>query len=151
LAEFIISNGGLIGIVIRSAEGASGSTFFTPDDLSLQLGVLRHPAGRIIEAHAHPERSRSVYKTQEALIVRAGILRVDFYDSLGEYLHSRVLKNGDIVLLADGCHGFEVLEEVDLVELKLGPYNEDSDKLSINSVDPSRVRLLGPEIPEVGE
>ena len=61
--------------------------------------------------------------TQEVLIIKKGILRVDFYDEYEDYLESRNLYAGDIILLVSGGHGFKVIDEVEMIEVKQGPYS----------------------------
>ena len=89
---------------------------------------MRHPAGKIIEPHLHNPVRREVFYTQEVLFIKQGKLRVDFYDKKQNFLESKILENGDVILLATGGHGFEVLEEVEMVEVKQGPYAGDQDK-----------------------
>jgi hypothetical protein len=43
-----------------------------------------------------------------------------------------VLESGDVILLSNGGHGFEVLEEVEMIEVKQGPYCGDEDKTRFN-------------------
>jgi hypothetical protein len=85
--------------------------------------------------------SREVYYTQEVLLLRKGKLRVDFYDRDQRYLESRILVGGDVILLIEGGHGFEVLEEVEMVEVKQGPYLQDQDKTRFASIDNSQIRV----------
>lgn len=66
--------------------------------------------------------------TQEVLFIKKGKLRVDFYDDNEQYLESRILEAGDVILLVSGGHGFTVLEEVEMIEVKQGPYSGDQDK-----------------------
>ena len=66
--------------------------------------------------------------TKEVLFIKSGKVRVDFYDDEQNYFTSRVLRKGDIVLLAFGGHGFEMLEPSEMIEVKQGPYAGDSDK-----------------------
>jgi hypothetical protein len=66
---------------------------------------------------------------------------VDFYSEAGAYLESRELGAGDVILLIRGGHGFEVLEEIEMVEVKQGPYIGDADKTRIKGVTASEVRL----------
>jgi hypothetical protein len=89
----------------------------------------------------HNPVSRAVEFTQEALFLRRGRLRVDFYSEAGIYLESRELSAGDVILLIRGGHGFEVLEEIEMVEVKQGPYVGDSDKRRINAIAASERRL----------
>ena len=77
--------------------------------------------------------------TQEVLFIKKGILRVDFYDEYEDYLESRDLHAGDIILLVSGGHGFEVLEEVEMFEVKQGPYAGDADKTRFDGVDSGKV------------
>ncbi len=118
----------LYAIIVRSNYSKSGVNFFTPDDFSQQLGYMQHPAGHVIEPHVHNEVSRSVYLTQEVLIIRKGRLRVDFYNDSKNYIFSEILCEGDIILLSKGGHGFEVLEDVEMIEVKQGPYSGEKDK-----------------------
>jgi mannose-6-phosphate isomerase-like protein (cupin superfamily) len=75
-----------------------------------------------------------VYYTQEVLFIKRGKLRVDFYDKNQIYLESYVLETGDAILLASGGHGFEVLEEVEVIEVKQGPYCGENDKTRFTGI-----------------
>lgn len=129
----------LFAMVLRSNYKNSGVTFFTPNNFSQQLAYMNHPTEKIIEPHVHNCVKREVQVTQEVLIIKKGKLRVDFYDDDRNYFKSIVLTSGDIVLLASGGHGFKVLEEVEMVEVKQGPYNGDLDKTKISCVEDSNV------------
>lgn len=131
-------------IIVRSDFSEPGIHFFTPGDFSQQLGYMRHPAGHVIEPHIHNSVHRSVHFTREVLFLRRGRLRVDFYTDDGDYLESRELGAGDVILLAAGGHGFEVLEEIEMIEVKQGPYIGDADKTRIKGIPSSQVRGSGP-------
>jgi mannose-6-phosphate isomerase-like protein (cupin superfamily) len=126
--EQIEHNGEMFAIIVHNEYSKPGVSFFTPDALSQQLAYMQHPAGKIIEAHVHNPVPRSVTYTQETLFIKRGRLRVDFFDEQQEYLESRELKTGDVILLIKGGHGFEVLEELEMIEVKQGPYTGDQDK-----------------------
>ncbi len=134
MLEHIEFNGALLAIIIRGDYAESGIQFFTPDELSQQLAHMRHPQGKIIQPHVHNPVAREVHYTQEVLFLRRGKLRVDFYDDAQNYLESRVLASGDVILLATGGHGFEVLEEIDMIEVKQGPYAGDKDKTRFSGI-----------------
>lgn len=121
-------DGRLFAIIVRSEFSEPGIHFFTPNEFSQQLAYMRHPAGKVIPPHVHNPVSRTVEYTQEVLILRRGKLRVDFFDESHVYLQSNVLHGGDVILLASGGHGFEVLEEVEMIEVKQGPYTGEGDK-----------------------
>jgi len=118
----------VLAIIILNGFSRPGLHFFTPDDFSQQLAYMRHPAGKVIDPHVHNPVSREVYYTQEVLFLKRGRLKVDFYTDEREYLESRTLETGDVILLAGGGHGFEALEEIEVIEVKQGPYAGDLDK-----------------------
>ena len=89
---------------------------------------MSYGPGKVIPAHTHNLVPREVSYTQEALFIRKGKVRVDFYTQQQEYRLSRVLGAGDVVLLIAGGHGFEVLEDLNMIEVKQGPYVGDADK-----------------------
>lgn len=126
--ERIVYDGELLAIIVRDEFDAPGISFFTPNELTQQLAYMRHPAGKTIDPHVHNAVPRSVAFTQETLIIKRGRLRVDFFDGGQTYLESRELKQGDVILLIKGGHGFEVLEELEMIEVKQGPYTGDTDK-----------------------
>jgi len=128
MIEKVEHNNVLLSIIIRDKFDKSGVSFFTPDDLSQQLAYMRHPAGKVIQPHVHNPVPREVHYTQEVLFIKRGKLRVDFYDDHQKYLESRILNAGDVILLATGGHGFSVLEEIEMIEVKQGPYAGDQDK-----------------------
>ena len=139
--EKISYNGKLLAIVVSHKFSAPGIRFFTPDDFSQQLAYMNHPAGKIIDPHVHNSVLREVNYTQEVLFIRKGRLRVDFYADNRTYLESRILEAGDAILLASGGHGFEVLEELEMIEAKQGPYSGDSDKTRFDGVAPEKILL----------
>jgi mannose-6-phosphate isomerase-like protein (cupin superfamily) len=128
MVEQVYSGEKLLAIIVRSSFSEPGVNFFTPENLSQQLAFIKHPPGRLIEPHIHNLVQREVLYPQEVLVIKKGALRVDFYDDSRNYLESRVLAAGDVILLAEGGHGFEVLEELEMIEVKQGPYVGDTDK-----------------------
>ena len=118
----------VLAIIVRGSYDAEGISFFSPGDFPLQLGHMRRPAGYRIAPHVHHPVQRNTIGTQEVLFIRKGIVRVSFYSEARELVDSRVVSEGDILLLAAGGHGFDVLEEATIVEVKNGPYMEGADK-----------------------
>lgn len=129
IVEQVLHDGVLLALIARESPWRPGVEFVTPDELSLQFAAMRHPAGRKIEPHVHLQAPRSVQFTQEVLILRRGRLRVDFYGDDQAYLESRELGAGDVIVLVRGGHGFEVLEELEMYEVKQGPFLGAGDKL----------------------
>lgn len=129
----------LFAIILRSEFKEPGVHFFTPDNFSQQLAYMNHPAGKVIDPHVHNPVPREVEFTQEVLFLRQGKLRVDFYDNDRNYLESRILEAGDVILLASGGHGFEVLEEIEMIEVKQGPYAGNQDKTRFSGIGASEL------------
>lgn len=142
MIERIEHEGQLLAIVLKRDYCKPGVHFFTPDDFSQQLAYMRHPAGKVIDPHVHNPVHREVHMTQEVLMLKRGRLRVDFFDQLKKYLSSRILEAGDVILLAAGGHGFEALEEIEMIEVKQGPYAGEADKTRFAGIAPTDIRVV---------
>lgn len=139
MTEQIKDNDRIIAIIIRANDHSDGIVFFTPGNFSQQLGYMNRPKDYVIPPHVHNLVERKVDMTQEVLIVRSGKVRVDFYDDGRNYLESRIIQTGDIILLAHGGHGFKMLEPTEMVEVKQGPYCGEQDKTRIEAIDDNKV------------
>jgi hypothetical protein len=144
MIERVEFGGTVLAIILRNEAMEPGIRFFTPGNYSQQLGYMRHPAGHVIEPHIHNPVPRAVQFTHEALFLRHGRLRIDFYSEPGSYLESRELGPGDVILLVAGGHGFEVIEEIEMIEVKQGPYVGEADKTCFSGVSAAKVRITKP-------
>jgi len=133
--EIIKNKEDILAIIICDGYQKDGIEFFTPGDFSQQLAFISHKAGRVIEAHTHNKVKRDVHFTQETIFIKEGKLKVNFYNSERSYLESRILGAGDIILLASGGHGFEILEDTEMIEVKQGPYLGDDDKTRFKGIE----------------
>ena len=122
-----------LAMILRAEFRADGIEFFTPDNFSQQLGYMNRPRGYQIQPHLHNPVPRQVQYTNEVLFIKKGCVRVDFYSESKNYIESSLLKSGDIILLARGGHGFEMLEDSEIIEVKQGPYAGDHDKTRFTS------------------
>ena len=128
-------------IIIKHSFEAVGIHFFTPNEYSQQLAYMHHPKGKTILPHIHNPVPREVLYTQETLFIKRGKLRVDFYDTNKKYFESRILQDGDVLFLITGGHGFEVLEEVEIIEVKQGPYTGDMDKSHLKGIEYDQIKV----------
>jgi mannose-6-phosphate isomerase-like protein (cupin superfamily) len=126
--ERIYHEGMELALIIRCSFRKDGIEFFTPGTYSQQIGYMNRPAGYVIAPHVHNPLQREVQYTNEVLFVKSGRVRVDFYSEAQAYLESTVLETGDVILLARGGHGFEMLEPTEMIEVKQGPYAGNRDK-----------------------
>lgn len=124
----VVRDGEIFAIILRSTFETEGIEFVTPNDFSQQLGYMKRPKGYVIPPHIHKIRNDSVKFTNETLFVRNGKIKVNFYDNDKVYFESQIIETGDVILLAKGGHGFEMLEPSEIIEVKQGPYNGDADK-----------------------
>jgi len=118
----------MIAIIVYADYQAEGIEFFTPHNFSQQLASMRRPAGYKIQAHVHKPVPRSVRYTQETLFIKEGKVKINFFDEQKQYLETRILQTGDVILLVSGGHDFEMLAETEIIEVKQGPYAGEDDK-----------------------
>jgi hypothetical protein len=126
--EYVEHEGVLLAIIIPHNYKKDGIEFLTKPEYSQQLGIMKRPSGYVIAPHIHTAVPREVSYTQEVLFIRKGRVAVDFYDESGSYLSNRTLETGDVILLARGGHGFLMLEESEIIEVKQGPYTENDKR-----------------------
>jgi hypothetical protein len=134
--ETIVHNGLTLAIIIWHNFSKQGIHFVTPDDLPQQVAYMRHPAGKQIQPHIHNPVKREVQGSQEVLLIKSGKLRVDFYTQAQQYISNRVLSAGDVIILIGGGHGFSVLEEIEMIEIKQGPYMGDQERTQFPKSSP---------------
>ncbi len=139
--EIIKKKNKTLAMIIRNDHDCEGVDFLTPNEYSQQVAYMHHPTGKIIDAHVHNLVHRNVVMTQEVLFIKKGKLRVDFYDDYEDYLESRILEAGDVLLLVSGGHGFKVIEEIEMIEVKQGPYAGDADKTRFAGIRDEEVKI----------
>lgn len=133
----------LYAIIIRKKyKKKKGINFFTSKELTQQIGYMSHPSGHIIKPHIHKKKITKNLLTTEVILVFAGKLRVDFYSNKNKknYLFSKVINGGDILMLINGAHGFRVIKNTKIIEIKQGPYDEVNDKLKFEEVSENKIR-----------
>ncbi len=140
--EKIIHNHSLLAIIIRADYRSEGIEFFTPGNFSQQLAYMNWPSGYTIPSHVHNEVHRDVSYTLEVLFIKKGKVRIDFYNNEQHYMESRILESGDVILLASGGHGFEMLEQTEMIEVKQGPYTGDQDKTRFPGITSAQVNII---------
>ncbi len=131
----------LLAIIVSNKFDEPGIHFFTPDDFSQQLAYMKHPKGKTIIPHVHNRVPRQVEYTQEVLFIKSGKIRVDFYGIKQKYIESHILSQHDVILLIKGGHGFEVLEEIEIFEIKQGPYVGENDKTRFTGIHSKEIKI----------
>ena len=141
MLEKIIYNNLTLSIIIRKDYQKQGIEFFTNDEDSQQLGYMNRPKDYVIPPHRHNLVKRDVHLTQEVLFIKSGKVRVDFFDNQQLYIKSTILYPGDVILLSDGGHGFKMLEESEMIEVKQGPYCGEQDKVRFDAINDNDVKF----------
>ena len=118
-----------IAIIVRTSHSSDGVDFLTENTASMQLAYMKRPKNDHIIAHRHRRIVRKIEMTAETLLVRKGRMKIDFFTPEAELICSKILVTGDVVLLLDGGHGMEMLEETELIEIKQGPYFGKNEKM----------------------
>lgn len=126
------TTGELLALIVRGSFRGGRYNFFTPDDFPLQLGQNFYPSGETIPAHMHVPQERRVHRVNEFIYLVAGRLQLHLFGSDRAHVVDVELGAGDCVLLTGGGHGFEVLEESRLLEVKHGPYLGADDKVKLD-------------------
>ena len=127
-------------IVRKKFRKKKGINFFTSKEATQQFGYMKHKKNHLIMPHKHNKRLTKILITTEVIILFKGILRVDFYNMKKAYLFSKKVYAGDIIMLVNGGHGFKVLKDVEMIEVKQGPYSLASDKVKFNKVDEKKIK-----------
>lgn len=141
MIERICHDGIELALIIRHSFRAEGIEFFTPDEYSQQIGYMNRGRGYVIPPHVHNSVTRKVHFTREVLFIKSGKVRVDLYNDHYDYVESAIIESGDIILLANGGHGFEMIEDSEIFEVKQGPYAGDGDKTRFEPVSNSRLLI----------
>jgi hypothetical protein len=135
MMETIIFKKKLYAIIIKSKFHKKGINFLTKPNHSLQLGYINYKKNHEIKSHYHPKSKRIINNTNEVLIIKKGKIRIDFFENENKkkYIKSKILDKGDIILIIKGGHGFKIIKEVSMIEVKQGPYQSKDDKIRIYS------------------
>ena len=128
-------------IVDNNYRKMRGVNFFSSNDLPQQFGYIYQKKNHIIPPHTHRKRSTKVFITSEVLIILKGILRIDFYDLKQKYLFSKIIKKGQIIFLLHGSHGFKVVKDLQMIEVKQGPFKKNMDKIRFLPISEDKIRI----------
>tara|TARA_Y100000590_G_C15203831_1_gene819775 strand:+ start:42 stop:476 length:435 start_codon:yes stop_codon:yes gene_type:complete len=142
MIEKILHKNKLFALIVRGKfRKKSGVNFFTPNYATQQFGYMKHKKNYIIQPHWHNKRLTKILSTTEVIILLKGILRVDFYNDKKKYLFSKIVKAKDIIMLVHGGHGFKVLKNIEMIEVKQGPYSLAKDKIKFMKIDEQKIKI----------
>lgn len=120
--EIVEAGGTRYAEVIRADVSVKTTTFFSPADSSFQFGLLAHEAGFIEAPHYHRPFSRTIDDLQQMFVVQRGVMAVDLYGDDGTHIREIVLRAGDAIVLIHGVHAVRVIEDMQCISVKQGPF-----------------------------
>ena len=142
MIEKIIHKKKLLALIVKGKyRNKKGITFFTPSESIQQFGYMKHRKSYIIKPHLHKKRLTKIFYTTEVILLLKGMMRVDFYNQFKKYLFSKILKEKDIIMLVHGGHGFKILKDVEMLEIKQGPYNLIRAKIKFDNIGDNKIKL----------
>lgn len=142
MIEKIIHDKKLFALIVRGKyRNKKGISFFTENKDIQQFGYMNHKKNHAIKPHLHKKQTRKLIHTSEVILILKGVLRVDFYKKNKKYLFSKLLKDNDIIMLVHGAHGFKVIKNVQMLEIKQGPYINKLDKVKFNATNEHKIKI----------
>ena len=129
----IIQHGGTrYAEVIRASLQVDHTTFYSPAESSFQFGLLAHGAGYEEPAHFHQPFTREINDLQQMFVVQRGVVGVKLYDDDGTFIEEVILNAGDAIVLIHGVHAIRVIEDLQAISVKQGPFLGDAaDKVNV--------------------
>ena len=126
--EILDKNGSLLALIINTNLTNLKKEFHTKNDQNFQVGTFNLSKGESLDRHVHLENTRNINRTSEVLIILEGVLEVEIFDSFKNFINTKVLTKGYLILFLKGGHSFKVNQDCKFIEVKQGPYSEGLDK-----------------------
>lgn len=130
--ESVEYNGTRYAEIIWRDTSVEITKFFSPPDSSFQFGLLAHEAGFVEEPHYHKPFTRAIHDLQQMFVVQRGVVGVLLYSDDGDLLREVILKEGDAIVLIHGVHAIRVIEDMQCISVKQGPFlGTEYDKVAV--------------------
>jgi len=130
--ETVEFNGVHYAEIIWADTTVEKTRFFSPPDSSFQFGLLAHRAGYAEPPHYHHPVTRSITDLQQMFVVQRGVVMVLLFTDDGKLLREITLRAGDAINLIHGVHSIRVVEDMQCISVKQGPFLGDQmDKVNV--------------------
>ena len=133
--DIVDSRGIVLCTILNFTEFTEGLSFLGRKSDSIQVANFRYNRGKILRDHKHIGRERTIYRTQEVMIVMKGACFARIFDTDDKLVEHKHLVAGDICISYRGGIGFDILQDdTYLIEVKSGDYlvnNDDEDRVRI--------------------
>jgi hypothetical protein len=119
--------------VIWADVSVEHTTFFSPPESSFQFGLLAHKAGFKEPPHYHKAVPKEIVDLQQMFVVQKGVVAVELYSEDGRMIREVILKAGDAIVLIHGVHAIRVIEDMQCISVKQGPFTgTENDKVFVD-------------------
>ena len=130
--ESVEYNGIKYAEIIWADTQVGQTTFFSPPESSFQFGLLAHAAGFVEPPHYHKPISRTIDDLQQMFVVQRGVVAVQLYSDEGVLLREITMNRGDAIALIHGVHAIRVIEDMQCISVKQGPFlGTENDKINV--------------------
>jgi len=130
--ELVEYNGTTYAHIIWAEARVDVTTFISQSESSFQFGLLAHEAGFKEPAHYHQPFIREIKDLQQMFVVQRGVVAVELYADNGELLREIIMKTGDAIVLIHGVHAIRVIEDMQCISVKQGPFlGTEKDKVMV--------------------
>ena len=132
--ETIEYNGIKYAEIIWHDTTVEHTTFFSRAESSFQFGLLAHKAEFVEPAHYHKPFKREINDLQQMFVVQRGVVAVLLYADDGSLLREIVMRQGDSIALIHGVHAIRVIEDMQCISVKQGPFlGTENDKIIVQA------------------
>ncbi|MEK6270624.1 MAG: hypothetical protein N2B57_07710 [Planctomycetales bacterium] len=132
--ESVEFNGICYAEIIWADTKVEQTTFYSPAESSFQFGLLAHKAGFVEAPHYHKPFTRTIDDLQQMFVVQRGVVAVELFADNGDQLREIVLRQGDAIVLIHGIHAIRVIEDMQCVSVKQGPFlGMENDKVFVGN------------------
>ena len=130
--ESIEYNGVKYAEIIWADMRVEETAFFSPPESSFQFGLLAHKAGFVEPPHYHKPITRTINDLQQMFVVQRGVVAVQLYSDNSDLLREIVMRPGDAIVLIHGVHAIKVIEDMQCISVKQGPFlGTEHDKILV--------------------
>lgn len=130
--ESVEYNGIKYAEIVWAGTWVEKTTFFSLPESSFQFGLLAHRAGFVEPPHYHEPIARTISDLQQMFVVQRGVVAVQLYSDDGDLLREIVMCQGDAIVLVHGVHAIRVIEDMQCISVKQGPFlGTEHDKVLV--------------------
>ena len=121
-------NGHILAFIVNANKNEQAKNFYTENILDMQVASFNLKEGENIDRHYHYKQNRNIQTTSEVIYVQEGNLEVEIYDNEKNFVDKLSASEGMIIIIFDGGHAINIIEDSKFIEIKQGPYDPENDK-----------------------